>query len=77
MTGIEIKDQSDALRAMEKLHEMGVAVGTVLFSSTELASGHLVALASTTEKYGTRTAFSIEIPKLPASFIGTGEYTLA
>ena len=60
---------------MEKLHEMGV--GTVLFSSTELASGHLVALASTTEKGVARTAFSIEIPKLPASFIGTGEYTLA
>lgn len=72
ITGIKIKDEKDALRAMQKFHDQGVR--TVIFSSTGLNDNFLVALASSRGPgSGDSTAFKINIPKLPAAFVGTGD----
>ncbi len=72
LTGCKIATQDDALGAMLKLHELGV--GTVILSSTEFEGGDsspLVALASNASEPG--VAYRIEIPRLPAAFVGTGD----
>ena len=57
---------------MRKFHNQGVR--TVIFSSTELNSEFLVALASSRGPEGEdSTAYEINIPKFPAAFVGTGK----
>ena len=57
---------------MRKFHDQGVR--TVIFSSTELNSEFLVALASSRGPEGEdSTAYEINIPKFPAAFVGTGK----
>jgi len=71
LTGKKINSRDDAWKAIEMLHKRGCK--TVVLSSTELGDEeHLLALASS--KAGTtKVAITINIPKLPACFTGTGD----
>ncbi|XP_022901924.1 pyridoxal kinase [Onthophagus taurus] len=70
LTDRKIKTITDAWDAINLLHDKGC--GTVVLSSTELGAeeGVLLGLAST-EK-GTKR-YTIEIPKLPCTFTGSGD----
>ena len=76
LPGAKISDISSALSAIDLLHGKGIR--TVVISSTELnfgadsAGGDLVAIASSTMT-GTKQQFKISIPRLDATFIGTGD----
>lgn len=71
LTGKSIKSEKDALDVMDLLHRRGVA--TVVLSSTELGSpSHLVGLASC-RRDGRHTVVQVRIPRLAASFVGTGD----
>lgn len=62
---------NDALQAIDALHENGVE--TVVLSSTELGTeNHLLGIASS-KKGNKRTVLKINIPRLPATFTGTGD----
>lgn len=62
---------SEALDAIDALHDLGVE--TVVLSSTELGSdNHLLGIASS-KKGNKRTVLKINIPRLPATFTGTGD----
>lgn len=66
-----VKTIADALSAIESLHDLGIE--TVVLSSTDLGSdSKLLGLAST-RRDGQRKVFKIEIPRLPATFTGTGD----
>lgn len=69
----KITDFPSALTAIDRLHGKGIR--TVVISSTELnfaTSSDLVAIASSTMD-GTKQQFKISMPRLDASFIGTGD----
>ncbi|XP_060596941.1 pyridoxal kinase-like [Ruditapes philippinarum] len=71
LTGIKITTISEALQAMQCLHDMGPK--TVVLSSTSLGSnGILVALASSV-KNGNKECYKIEMPHKDAIFVGTGD----
>lgn len=66
-----INSLSDALAAINTLHQLGIQ--TVVLSSSELGeNGNLLAVAS--NKIGEiQKGYKIEIPRLPATFTGTGD----
>lgn len=71
LTGMTIKTQADALKAMQILHDKGPA--TVVLSSTSLgAEGVLLGLASSV-KNGTKECYRVEMPYVQAIFVGTGD----
>lgn len=71
LTGKTIKSESDALEVMDLLHEKGVA--TVVLSSTEFGGPtYLVGLASSRQA-GRRQVVRVRVPRLAASFVGTGD----
>ncbi|KAK7063279.1 hypothetical protein SK128_022569 [Halocaridina rubra] len=71
LTGNTIKNENDAMKAMEWFHSQGVK--TVVLSSTDLGDeNELLGLASCTSN-GTATKLKIPIPRLPANFTGTGD----
>jgi len=71
LTGEKIASEADALRVMDQLHARGIR--TVVLSSTDLGSEDtLVGLASTLED-GSARRIRVNIPRLPASFTGTGD----
>ncbi|RWS24995.1 pyridoxal kinase-like protein, partial [Leptotrombidium deliense] len=71
LTGIKIEKESDALQAMDILHESGAKV--VVISSTNLGdTTTLIALASI-NKVSQKQRFRIRIAALPVSFVGTGD----
>lgn len=71
ITGSKINNKEDAWKAIDTLHAKGPK--TVILSSTELGdSENLLALASL--KDGSKSVrISVNIPKFPASFTGTGD----
>ncbi|CAB3373844.1 Hypothetical predicted protein [Cloeon dipterum] len=71
LTGTKMNNKEEAWEAVRLLHAKGPK--TVILSSTELGSeDYLLALASYSD--GTKsTRISVEIPKLPAIFTGTGD----
>lgn len=79
LTGRKINTEEDALEVMDLLHKMGPE--TVVLTSTDLPSKHgdqfLVALGSqkTKKPDGTNTNQKIcmDIPKVDAVFVGTGD----
>jgi len=74
LTERKITCEADAIEAMNILHDKGV--GTVVLSSTELATGdvpELVSLASQKRSDGSRKVVRIHMPKLPREFTGTGD----
>ncbi|KAK7108088.1 pyridoxal kinase-like [Littorina saxatilis] len=71
LTERKVTNEHEALEAMGRLHDKGV--GTVVLSSTDFATeGTLVALASTNKESG-REVYRISIPKVDATFVGTGD----
>ncbi|KAM6984980.1 pyridoxal kinase-like [Aplochiton taeniatus] len=79
LSGRKIRTETDAVEVMDILHKMGP--DTVVLTSTDLPSQHgdqfLVALGSQTivRPDGTKTTQKIrmEIPKVDAVFVGTGD----
>lgn len=71
ITGIQINNVDDAWKAVNWFHEKGCK--TVVLSSTELGDeNNLLALASNVG-HGTKDAVTIEIPKFPVQFTGSGD----
>ncbi|CAH0715513.1 unnamed protein product, partial [Brenthis ino] len=67
ITGLKMKDLDGALKVIEALHNKGVK--TVVLSSTVLGDEkNMLAIASNKD-----TCYQIVIPKLNASFTGTGD----
>ena len=72
LTGITIHNDSDAIKAIDALHDKGIP--TVVISSSDLSKNdnELVAIASSRTN-GSRQLVKLLIPKLRATFIGTGD----
>lgn len=72
LTGITINNDSDAIKAIDALHEKGIP--TVVISSSDLSKNEsqLVAIGSSRVN-GKRQLVKLLIPKLKATFIGTGD----
>ncbi|PZC81411.1 hypothetical protein B5X24_HaOG212616 [Helicoverpa armigera] len=67
MTGMKVNDLDGALKVIQALHDKGVK--TVVLSSTDLGDEkHMIGLASTAG-----SCYEIQIPKLDATFTGTGD----
>ncbi|XP_026499711.2 pyridoxal kinase [Vanessa tameamea] len=67
ITGLEMKDLTGALKVIDALHNIGAK--TVVLSSTILGDEtNMIAIASNKE-----SCYQIEIPKINASFTGTGD----
>lgn len=76
LSGMKINCEKDAFKAMDILHNKGTKV--VVITSSELGKEDtLVSLGSsfnaTSSGNGTRSCVRMEIPKLPATFTGTGD----
>ncbi|XP_064628373.1 pyridoxal kinase-like [Lineus longissimus] len=71
LTGIDIKTEADAWKAMDFFHSKGVK--TVMISSTDLGTDDKLLGLGSSKIDGKKTALRIEIPKLPASYTGTGD----
>ncbi|XP_059052889.1 pyridoxal kinase [Achroia grisella] len=67
ITGVKVKNLDDALKVIDLLHQKGV--NTVVLSSTDLGNDtSMIGIASTKD-----TCYKIEIPKVDATFTGTGD----
>lgn len=67
ITGVKVTNLDDALKAINLLHQKGIS--TVVLSSTDLGSDtSMIGIASTKD-----SCYKIEIPKVDASFTGTGD----
>jgi len=62
---------SDAISAINVIHDLGVE--TVVLSSTNLGSESVLLAFASTVHGKERKVYKIEIPRLPASFTGTGD----
>lgn len=73
LADMKIKDQADAFKAMQVVHDSGVEV--VILSSSDICTetGNLICLASSTLNGPTPLRFSIKFPRLDANFVGTGD----
>jgi len=70
LSGVKIANESDAFQAMKILHDRGTK--TVVITSSELGDHKtLIALGSTVN--GLNKTIRMEIPKLDATFTGTGD----
>lgn len=70
LTGKKIKNKDDAVRVMKWFHQHNVK--TVVLSSTDLGKENEVLGFASTLNDGTKV-FQFHIPRLPASFSGTGD----
>ncbi|KAK7107520.1 pyridoxal kinase-like isoform X1 [Littorina saxatilis] len=71
LTDMKVNSEEEAFAAIEKLHQSGTK--TVVLSSSSLGSnGVLLCLASTAVN-GNRQRYRLEMPKLDAIFVGTGD----
>lgn len=71
LTGIKVKDLDGILKAIQALHDKGVK--TVVVSSTDLGDAEsMIAIASSAD-----ARYKIQIPKLDATFTGTGDFFAA
>ncbi|CAG9102462.1 unnamed protein product [Plutella xylostella] len=67
LTGVKVNNLDDALRAIQVLHDKGVK--TVVLSSSDLGDEDtMIGIASS---HG--SCYTIEIPKIKASYVGTGD----
>lgn len=71
LTGIKIETEKDALRAMDSLHNKGAE--TVVISSSDLGDEKILIGLASSRKNGCNEAIRVEIPLLPAKFVGTGD----
>jgi len=71
LSGVTIQSQDDAIKAMEKLHDMGVK--TVVLSSSELKDGDYLVLLASSGDASNRKRIRLEFPKINAKFTGTGD----
>ncbi|XP_061177256.1 pyridoxal kinase-like [Saccostrea echinata] len=71
LTGVEISNVEDAIKAMQILHSKGPK--TVVISSSEFATdGTIICLASTVTN-GCKEVYKVQFEKVPAIFVGTGD----
>lgn len=70
-----VRSLDDALRAIECVHEMGVEI--VFLSSSDLVSDNQLLAIVSRRSGDLRKVFKMTIPRLPASFTGTGDLTAA
>ncbi|XP_054165504.1 pyridoxal kinase-like [Oppia nitens] len=72
LTGIKINNDSDAIQAIDALHDLGIP--TVVISSSNLSqnSSHMVAIGSSRAN-GHKERIKLSFPKLNATFTGTGD----
>ena len=71
LTDKKITTEEEAREVMELLHDMGPA--TVILSSTELGNEEFLLGLASSRVGGVRTEVRVNIPKFPASFVGTGD----
>lgn len=72
LTGIQIKDESSALDAMEALHVIGATSVVITSATVDGNSGTLVVFAS--KRTGDRmTSLRVDVPRIDAHFCGTGD----
>ena len=71
LTDRKITSEEEAREVMELLHDMGPA--TVILSSTELGNEEFLLGLASSRVGGVRTQVRVNIPKFPASFVGTGD----
>ena len=71
LTDKKITSEEEAREVMELLHDMGPA--TVILSSTELGNEQFLLGLASSRVGGVRTVVRVNIPKFPASFVGTGD----
>lgn len=71
LTDKKITSEEEARAVMELLHDMGPA--TVILSSTELGNEEFLLGLASSRKGGVRTEVRVNIPKFPATFVGTGD----
>ncbi|OWA50567.1 Pyridoxal kinase [Hypsibius exemplaris] len=72
LTGITIRSEKDALAAIDRLHSRGVP--TVIISSSDLGDDkNLIGFGSAVNQGAGKLRFRMNIPRLPASFTGTGD----
>ncbi|CAM1295472.1 PDXK (predicted) [Pycnogonum litorale] len=73
LTDVEIRNESDVLKAIDILHDRGVK--TVAVSSTELGSEDtLIAYGSYNDPEASQSSkLKVEFPKLPIQFTGSGD----
>ncbi|CAL1278557.1 unnamed protein product [Larinioides sclopetarius] len=71
LTGIKIKSREDIASVMEAFHQKGVK--TVILSSVELETSEELHLFGSSILKNSKSLVSMDIPKFPASFTGTGD----
>lgn len=71
LTGITIKTEDDVIEAMNVLHSKGVE--TVVVSSASLNTSNVLTVLGSSWKGNEKTSVKLEIPCLPATFLGTGD----
>lgn len=71
LTGIKIKNIEDAWKAIDIFHQKGCKA--VVLSSTELGDDEKLLAIASSVLGKTKTAVTIDIPKFPAHFTGTGD----
>ncbi|XP_003747454.1 putative pyridoxal kinase [Galendromus occidentalis] len=69
LTGMDVSTESNILKAIDKLHDMGVPKITV--SSADSSQGHYITCFGSCRK--DRSRFKLNIPKLPVQLVGTGD----
>lgn len=70
-----IQNVDDALKAIDCVHDMGVEI--VFLSSSDLASENQLLSILSQRKNKERKVLKMVVPRLPASFTGTGDLTAA
>ena len=71
LTDRKITTEAEAREVMEVLHSLGPS--TVILSSTELGGEEFLLGLASTRVGGVKTEVRVNIPKFPASFVGTGD----
>ncbi|GBN90334.1 Pyridoxal kinase [Araneus ventricosus] len=71
LTGIKIKSREDIASVMDAFHQKGVK--TVILSSVQLQTSENLHLFGSSILKNSKSLVSMDIPKLPASFTGTGD----
>jgi pyridoxine kinase len=78
LSGITIKCQDDALRAIDYLHGLGVPTVILTSAAYENRQGNLTLVASKKDREtGQIQRFEIIFPKLPGDYTGTGDLMAA
>lgn len=76
LTGVKVDNDKSALAAIDILHEKGIK--TVVISSADVDSQEVITCyGSQVTPDGSKKRVKVEIPKLPCTFVGTGDLTAA